>query len=101
MLAARDYMAVYDRAAEVAALKPDFAAPARLDRALVIATSQGEGDVDFVSRCFAPAHGINEDPVTGSAHRALPTDREAWPQDDSPTRQSAARHRDYSCKFKG
>lgn len=36
----------------------------------VIVTSQGD-DVDFVSRFFAPAYGINEDPVTGSAHTSL------------------------------
>jgi PhzF family phenazine biosynthesis protein len=37
----------------------------------VIATARGEGDFDFVSRFFAPGSGIDEDPVTGSAHTAL------------------------------
>jgi PhzF family phenazine biosynthesis protein len=69
---ARDVMAVYKRAADVAALKPDFAAVARLDAWAVLATAPGDTPgVDFVSRFFAPSHGIPEDPVTGSAHCEL------------------------------
>jgi len=72
VLAARDYMAVFRRAADVAALQPDFAALKTLDRFAVIATAPGSEDgVDFVSRFFAPAQGIDEDPVTGSAHCTL------------------------------
>jgi predicted PhzF superfamily epimerase YddE/YHI9 len=37
----------------------------------VIATAPGDNGIDFVSRFFAPAHGINEDPVTGSSHCTL------------------------------
>ena len=37
----------------------------------VIATAPGEGEIDFVSRYFAPAVGVPEDPVTGSAHCTL------------------------------
>ncbi|MDE3195404.1 MAG: PhzF family phenazine biosynthesis protein [Acidobacteriota bacterium] len=37
----------------------------------VIATARGSGEYDFVSRFFAPGSGIDEDPVTGSAHCAL------------------------------
>ncbi|HEX3863753.1 MAG TPA: PhzF family phenazine biosynthesis protein [Stellaceae bacterium] len=69
--AARDYLAVYDSAEEVAALAPDFAAVAALDRFAVIVTAPGTGGVDFVSRFFAPARGVDEDPVTGSAHCTL------------------------------
>ena len=50
-------------------LNPDFAALGRLDRAVLV-TAPG-GDVDFVSRFFAPGHGIPEDPVTGSTHCTL------------------------------
>ncbi|MEQ9124966.1 MAG: PhzF family phenazine biosynthesis protein, partial [Alphaproteobacteria bacterium] len=67
-------MAVYAKAADVAALAPDFAALARLDAGAVIVTAPGDangGGYDFVSRMFAPAKGIDEDPVTGSAHCAL------------------------------
>lgn len=64
------YLAVLDNAAEVRALEPDFAELARLDRIGVIVTAPG-WDVDFVSRFFAPAAGVPEDPVTGSAHCTL------------------------------
>jgi len=69
ILVARDYMVVYDDAASVARLNPDFAALSRLDRAVLV-TAPG-GDTDFVSRFFAPGHGIPEDPVTGSTHCTL------------------------------
>jgi predicted PhzF superfamily epimerase YddE/YHI9 len=71
VLAARDYLAVYDDADEVAALAPDFAMLATLDRLAITVTAPGRGGIDFVSRHFAPAYGINEDPVTGSAHCML------------------------------
>jgi PhzF family phenazine biosynthesis protein len=67
---ARDTLCVFPRAEDVLALRPDFAALARLDTFAVIATAPG-GDCDFVSRFFAPRAGINEDPVTGSAHCTL------------------------------
>jgi PhzF family phenazine biosynthesis protein len=71
VLAARDLLAVYARQEDVAALTPDIAALARLDCFAVIVTAPGKGDVDFVSRFFAPRQGIAEDPVTGSAHCTL------------------------------
>ena len=52
-------------------LAPDMAAIARLDRPGVIVTAPGDGDYDFVSRYFAPAKGVPEDPVTGGAHCML------------------------------
>ncbi len=70
LLAARDGFAVYADAAAVQALNPDMAKLAALDRWGIIATAPGE-DCDFVSRFFAPAAGIPEDPVTGSAHCTL------------------------------
>jgi PhzF family phenazine biosynthesis protein len=65
-----DWLAVYERTADVAALKPDFAGLRRLDRAVIV-TAPGSGGVDFVSRFFAPGAGIDEDPVTGRAHCQL------------------------------
>lgn len=64
-------MAVFGTEAEVAALAPDFPVLVRLLAPLnagLIATAPGSGGIDFVSRFFAPVHGIDEDPVTGSAH---------------------------------
>lgn len=71
VLAARYYLAVYDEAEEVAALAPDFRALARLDRPALIVTAPGTQGADFVSRVFAPAFGIDEDPATGAAHCTL------------------------------
>ena len=70
VLKARDYLAVFASAAEVRALKPDFAALRTLDCLGIIATAPGD-DCDFVSRFFAPGAGVDEDPVTGSAHCTL------------------------------
>ncbi|MFZ5494280.1 MAG: PhzF family phenazine biosynthesis protein [Verrucomicrobiota bacterium] len=63
-------LAVFSTAAQVRALKPDFAALATLEQYGTIATAPGE-DCDFVSRFFAPRVGVPEDPVTGSAHCVL------------------------------
>ena len=70
ILRARDHLIVYDSAAEVAALAPDLAALARVDCWAAIVTAPGT-DVDFVSRFFAPAQGVAEDPATGSSHCTL------------------------------
>ena len=65
------YLAVFAAAEDVAALAPDFARLRRQGHGDLIATAPGSDGVDFVSRFFAPAHGIDEDPVTGSAHCVL------------------------------
>jgi PhzF family phenazine biosynthesis protein len=70
ILSARDYMLVYGTEGEVRALKPDMAGLMDIDRFAVIVTAPGN-DCDFVSRFFAPAKGVPEDPVTGSAHCTL------------------------------
>ena len=70
VLAARDYLAVYESEHDVRCLQPDMAKIAALDRMAVIATAPGR-DCDFVSRFFAPGVGVPEDPVTGSAHCTL------------------------------
>ena len=57
-------------AAAVRALAPDMRALRGIDL-MVIVTAPGEGDFDVVSRVFVPAWGVDEDPVTGSAHAAL------------------------------
>ena len=73
--ASRDYMVVYDTEQQIRDLAPDMGLLAQLDRFAVIVTAPGEpgGEprCDFVSRFFAPAHGVAEDPVTGSSHCTL------------------------------
>lgn len=66
------YMAVLDDETSVASLNPDFAQLSEVVDYGLIVTAEGYHDeVDFVSRFFAPALGVNEDPVTGSAHCVL------------------------------
>ena len=69
-LGREDYLLVYDTEAEVLALSPDLRALAQMPARGFIATAPGT-ESDFVSRCFFPAFGIDEDPVTGSAHTTL------------------------------
>jgi PhzF family phenazine biosynthesis protein len=64
------YMAVYENEEDILSLSPDFNLIEALDMGCVIVTARGK-EVDFVSRFFAPAFGIPEDPVTGSAHCTL------------------------------
>jgi PhzF family phenazine biosynthesis protein len=63
-------LTVLDSAEVVLALTPDFRALAALGDTLNIVTAPGT-DTDVISRVFAPAAGIDEDPVTGSAHSVL------------------------------
>src|SRR5450759_5309118 len=67
---ARDLLAIFDSESEVRSLRPDFARIAALDAFAVIVSAPGD-TVDFVSRFFAPAAGIPEDPATGSSHCTL------------------------------
>ena len=69
-LHAVDLMVVVAHEREVQTIKPDSAAVAALPGRGLIVTAPG-ADVDFVSRFFAPSCGIEEDPVTGSAHCTL------------------------------
>lgn len=64
------WLAVYGSEADVAALEPDTRRMGRELQANVICTAPGD-EVDFVSRFFAPGSGVDEDPVTGSAHATL------------------------------
>ena len=67
-----DLLCVLKDAATVRALTPDFARLSAWDARGVLVTAAGDRDgIDFVSRCFFPALGVPEDPVTGSAHCAL------------------------------
>src|SRR5258705_4143814 len=102
VLAARDYLAVYDTAEDIKALTPDFAAIAALDRFAVIVTAPGTGGIDFVSRFFAPARGVDEDPVTGSAHCTLiPYWAERLGKTRLEARQLSRRGGALSCALRG
>jgi PhzF family phenazine biosynthesis protein len=65
-----DYLLVYQNEKEVQTISPDFTVLSTLKMRGVIVTAKGDC-YDFVSRFFAPKLGVNEDPVTGSAHTIL------------------------------
>jgi len=67
-----DYLVEVDSEATVRALTPDFGALGAIRaRGIIVTARASSPGFDFVSRFFAPAAGINEDPVTGSAHSTL------------------------------
>ncbi len=65
-----DYLLVFEDESQICRLKPDFSVLSGLESRGVIVTARGS-EADFVSRYFAPQFGIDEDPVTGSAHTTL------------------------------
>lgn len=67
-----DYLVEVDSEATLRALSPDMGRLARLPvRGVIVTSRSATPEYDFVSRFFAPTAGVNEDPVTGSAHSAL------------------------------
>lgn len=96
-----DYLFVYHSEAEILNLQPDFellkAHPVRG----IIVTAPGE-TTDFVSRFFGPACGVNEDPVTGSAHTTLtPYWSSVLGKTELTARQLSQRTGDLTCKLMG
>ena len=67
-----DYLVLVDSEATVRSLRPDFAALRQLGvRGVTVTAASADPRFDFVSRFFAPGAGVDEDPVTGSAHCSL------------------------------
>ncbi|MBC8552373.1 MAG: PhzF family phenazine biosynthesis protein [Candidatus Brocadiales bacterium] len=69
-LRSEDYIVVFETESDILSIKPDIDYLKKLDLRGVIITARSR-QYDFVSRFFAPKHGIDEDPVTGSAHTQL------------------------------
>jgi len=65
-----DYLAVFRNQQQVEEIQPKFYLLKKLDARGLVISAPGD-EVDFVSRCFYPEAGIEEDPVTGSAHTML------------------------------
>ena len=65
-----NYIAIFDDEDFVKTVTPDFDQLSTLDLQGVVITSKSQS-YDFISRCFAPKYGINEDPVTGSSFTEL------------------------------
>jgi PhzF family phenazine biosynthesis protein len=96
-----DYLFIYDTEAEIVALQPDFEALKSHDVRGIIVTAPGE-TTDFVSRFFGPACGVNEDPVTGSAHTTLtPYWAGVLEKTELTARQLSQRTGDLTCKLLG
>nr|WP_295835460.1 PhzF family phenazine biosynthesis protein [uncultured Azospirillum sp.] len=102
ILSGRDYLVVYESVDAVRGLAPDMALLSKLDLFAVCVTAPGENGVDFVSRLFAPAQGIPEDPVTGSTHCMLtPYWAERLGKTVLKARQVSARGGDLLCELAG
>lgn len=97
----RDYMLIYETEEQVASIQPDFNALAKIDAIGIIVTAPGTNS-DFVSRMFAPAVGISEDPVTGSAHcNLIPYWAERLGKSKLHAYQISARRGELWCELKG
>jgi PhzF family phenazine biosynthesis protein len=97
---ARDYLAVYQTEEQVRALAPDMRTLAAVGHFAAIVTAPGS-DADFVSRFFAPAVGVPEDPVTGSAHcTLLPYWAERLGKTQLHARQVSARGGELWCELR-
>lgn len=96
-----DYLLELKTEADILALKPDFKTLSTIPSRGILVTAEGTQH-DFVSRCFFPQSGIDEDPVTGSAHCLLTT---YWNGITGNTKffalQASARGGEMICRLKG
>ncbi len=96
-----DYMLIFENEQDILSLQPDFQQLVNAQTRGVICTSKSE-KYDFVSRFFAPAVGVNEDPVTGSAHTMLiPFWAEKLDKTEMMAKQVSARGGILHCKLAG
>ena len=96
-----DYLLTFSSQKEVEALNPDFYALSKIDTRGIMVTAPGD-NVDFVSRFFAPRSGIDEDPVTGSAHCSLiPFWSEKLNKTKLTAKQVSTRGGDLDCELIG
>ena len=96
-----DYLLYYPSQEDIEELKPDFGLLKKIETRGIIVTAPGY-ECDFVSRFFAPLLGIDEDPVTGSAHTSLvPFWAHRLNQLEFEARQLSARGGFLKCKLAG
>lgn len=101
VLCADDYFALYASEEDITALTPDMEILKSVDLRGIIATAPGK-TVDFVSRFFAPRLGVDEDPVTGSAHCTLtPYWSKRLNKNRMTARQLSSRGGELHCEDKG
>lgn len=96
-----DYLMIYEEQGEIEAISPDYRQLAGMDLRGIIISAPGI-DTDFVSRFFAPRLGINEDPVTGSAHTTLtPYWAKRLGRSSLSARQLSGRKGELKCRLLG
>jgi PhzF family phenazine biosynthesis protein len=101
VLKSRDFLLVYETEEQVKAIRPNFEARSKIKTHAVIVTAKGDSS-DFVSRFFAPEVGVNEDPVTGSAHCTLiPYWAERLGKNELFARQVSSRGGELFCELAG
>ncbi len=96
-----DFLLIYEDQEGIEAIRPNFLKLSELDARGVIVSAAGNS-VDFVSRFFAPQSGINEDPVTGSAHTSLtPYWSEVLGKTKMTAKQLSSRGGNLHCEYLG
>ena len=101
LLRAQDYLCVFDSEDQIRSIAPDMTRLAAIDCFAAIVTAPGR-DCDFVSRFFAPAKGVPEDPVTGRAHCTLiPYWSQRLGKSKLHARQISARGGELWCEYRG
>jgi len=96
-----DYLLIYADQDEIEQIAPDFNKLLEFDARGIIVSAPGK-NVDFVSRFFGPAVGVNEDPVTGSAHTMLiPYWADRLNKKQMSARQLSKRGGDLECEYLG
>ena len=96
-----DYLLIFSKQHEIEQLTPDFNKLLKLDVRGIIVSAPGDS-VDFISRFFGPAVGVNEDPVTGSAHTTLiPYWANRLGKTKMSAKQLSKRGGDLACEFLG
>ncbi|MDA8613304.1 PhzF family phenazine biosynthesis protein [Gammaproteobacteria bacterium] len=96
-----DYLAVFLNQKQIEDIQPNFSLLKNIDARGLVISAPGD-EVDFVSRCFYPEAGIEEDPVTGSAHTMLTSYwAEQLYKDEFQARQLSKRGGELKCRLDG
>src|SRR6056300_161170 len=96
-----DYLAVFVHQKQIEDIQPNFSLLKNIDARGLVISAPGD-EVDFVSRCFYPEAGIEEDPVTGSAHTMLTSYwAEQLNKDEFQARQLSERGGELKCRLDG
>jgi len=94
-----DYLLIFSSKTDIENFKPDLNLIKKVDARGVIVSAEGK-ETDFVSRFFAPRSGVNEDPVTGSAHTTLtPFWAKKLNKDILTAKQLSKRQGDLKCEY--